>query len=116
MIRIGEFYVKYLEQSNARKLDQESLKASKELLKIAFGFKDPFHFNKKTGIRQKFGYNKKEKKVLDPHQHFSIMSQCKKYSENSHEITAYRMAFGLPTQYTKLEHEILHRLAEKIID
>lgn len=105
-----------MEQSNTRKLDHESLKASKELLKIAFGLKDPFHFNKKTGIRQIFGYDKKEKKLLDTHQHFSIMSQCKKFPENSHEITAYRMAFGLPTQFSKLEHDVLHCPGLKIID
>ena len=79
------------------------MKASKELLKIAYGLKDP----SKTGAESLVdlvSHNKTKKRNISMQDMILVSSEVLKYPENSHELTAYRMAFGIPSQFTKEDH------------
>lgn len=82
-----------LETSNQRKLTPESLKSSKDLLKIAYGSKP--HPKKSRSSESE------TKKPLD---RLEILEKSQRFESDSHELLAYRMAFSIPSQFTKSEH------------
>jgi hypothetical protein len=123
IIRWAEEYLAILVKSNCRQIDAQSLKASKYLLKIAYGIKQPIEgfkeltFNYLRESKEKKNKNKvlslksmpKERKV-----EIENLARC--YEGLSHENKAYRMAFGIPSAFTKEESLSLITKPMKIID
>lgn len=74
----------------------ESLKYSKDLLKIGYGLKPTPRWNSESVKLLKKIENNAE-----------ILNKVEKFSEGSHEVLAYRMALSVPSRFTASEHELL---------
>lgn len=84
-------------------------------MKISYGLQNPEGMNKKPNLLSLFSKKTKSLGLSNESKDF-IIKECLKYADNSHEILAYRMAFGLPTRITKEEHEFLFPKPRLIID
>lgn len=109
--------------SNSLQIDAQSLKASKDLLKIAYGTKQPIEgfqeltFNYLRESKEKKNMNKvMTLKSMPQERKEEIENIARRFEEFSHEGKAYRMAFGIPSAYTKEESLNLITKPIKIID
>lgn len=89
--------------SNQREMTAQSLKYSKDLLKIGYGLKPTPRWTKEG--------DKLLKRIKDKTE---ILKKSEKFSKGSHELTAYRMAFSVPDPFTKEEHEAMKSITKYV--
>jgi hypothetical protein len=96
-------------------ISQESLKAYKMILRDAYGIKDPFGYSSKNELKVLAGI-KNEKKIITNEEKEYIYERTSKLLENSHELLAYRIAFGIPTSFTAINYLNAKPIPLMIID
>ena len=102
VVQAAEFYLVALERMNLRVVSPDSLKGSKDLLKIAYGIRHtPLVDLKGEGGKNKAKNFRGNQEIIDA---------ALRFEKNSHEFLAYRMALGLPTPFTPEEHRELNKL------
>jgi hypothetical protein len=100
IIKAAEFYVNNLQESNKRAITPQSLKGSKDLLKIAYGLKP----SPLTNIISK------RKTLIKQLNNQLIVERANQFDKVSHEHVSYRMAFSLPTKFTEEDHKNLNKI------